>query len=143
MPLLLTMAVAMLLVDPEPPRKKDLDAIQGTWSESIAEVRGRKQPRDFLFPVKVTFDGDKVMAKVGRREPELRGTLKLDESIRPRHYDLTTPEGRSAPAIYELDGDTLKVCISGIGEERPTSFETTPANEWTLIVYKREKPAGR
>jgi uncharacterized protein (TIGR03067 family) len=93
--------------------------------------------------VKLTFEGDKVMVKVGRREPELRGTLKLDERSEPKHYDLTAPEGHSAPAIYELDGDTMRVCVSGIGEERPTSFKTSPENEWSLVVYKREKTAKK
>src|SRR5690349_16697953 len=136
MPLLLSAAVVMLLADPEPPKKRDLDAIQGTWSETLMEAGGRKQPKNFLFSVKVIFEGDKVLAKVGRREPVLRGILKLDQERKPKHYDLTTPEGHVAPAIYELDGDTMRICISGIGEDRPTSFKTTPENDWTLVVYK-------
>jgi hypothetical protein len=39
--------------------------------------------------------------------------------------------------IYELKGDTLKVCY---GSERPAEFKTKPDSSQKLYVFKREKP---
>ena len=35
--------------------------------------------------------------------------------------------------IYELDGDSLKICLAEPGKQRPTV-------DWILIVLKRHRP---
>ncbi|WP_165067288.1 TIGR03067 domain-containing protein [Paludisphaera rhizosphaerae] len=139
MSILLSAFVAMLLIDPEPSEKKDLDAIQGTWSVASMENEGRKQPRNPLFPVKLIFEKDEVLAQAGRRQPETQGTVKLDPKQTPKHYDFKTLGGVVVPGIYELDGDAFKVCLGSPGD-RPSTFATQPGDRRTLIVYKREKP---
>jgi len=42
--------------------------------------------------------------------------------------------------IYELDGDTLRVCFVPQGEQRPTEFVSKPGTKVTIIEYKRVKP---
>jgi uncharacterized protein (TIGR03067 family) len=139
--LLLAVLATMLAADPP---KTDADRIQGTWDVSRIELNGRVQPKNKLFPVKVTFDRDKLLARVGKREPEIRGTFKLDQSQSPKAYDVTTPEGSMIRGIYELDGDTLKVCLSAPGDERPMAVTTSSDDGRTLIIYKRAKaPNGR
>jgi uncharacterized protein (TIGR03067 family) len=86
----------------------------------------------------VCYGKVKLLARVGKRQPEQRGRFKLDPSRSPKAYDLTTPEGLVIRGIYELDGDTLKVCLSAPGDERPTAMKTTLDDGRTLIVYKRE-----
>jgi uncharacterized protein (TIGR03067 family) len=118
--------------------KQDVDKFQGTWVVSRLEINGKKQSQ--LFTVKVIFDGDKLLSTVGSRKPEPKGTFKLDPKREPhKGYEVTTPEGQVSPGIYELDGDTLKVCLGSPGDERPSSFETKPDDGRTLIVYRREK----
>ena len=48
-------------------------------------------------------------------------------------------KGRTTKAIYELDGDTLKVCYSFLAEERPTEFAGKADRKSFLLVYKRVK----
>jgi hypothetical protein len=42
------------------------------------------------------------------------------------------------PGIYEIGGDTLKVCFDPEGKERPTQFKGGPGSQ-TLVVHKRVK----
>ena len=71
------------------------------------------------------------------------GSLKLDETAKPKAMDATKTEGLEAgkvlKAIYELSGDTLRVCYAFDGETRPTAFATEDGSAWVLITYKREK----
>jgi hypothetical protein len=47
----------------------------------------------------------------------------------------TTLEG-----IYQLDGDTWKICLKVSGKERPTKFETKAGSELVLATLKRQTP---
>lgn len=134
LPMILT-AVSLAADQP----KADLDMIQGTWDVSRTEVNGK--PIRALFPIRVTFDGDKLLATVGKRPPEPKGTFKLDPGQNPKAYDVRTPEGLEVPGIYVLEGDTLKVCLGTPGGDRPASFTTDPDDGRTLIVYRRQRPA--
>jgi uncharacterized protein (TIGR03067 family) len=44
-------------------------------------------------------------------------------------------------AIYELDGDRLKLCLPFVGPKadppRPTSFTTDPQSKNVVLVYRR------
>jgi len=42
--------------------------------------------------------------------------------------------------IYELEGDTYKVCMALEGHPRPTEFVTRPGNGHVFEILKREKP---
>jgi uncharacterized protein (TIGR03067 family) len=57
--------------------------------------------------------------------------------------DLTikTPDGneRSVKGIYELEGDTLKLCTRDPGQDRPKEFTAKEGSGNTLTVYKRKK----
>ena len=44
-----------------------------------------------------------------------------------------------SPGIYELDGDTLKVCYAIDGGKRPAEFKAKPGSKHVLIVFKRLK----
>jgi hypothetical protein len=41
--------------------------------------------------------------------------------------------------IYELDGDTYKLCGDMQGKSRPTEFAVKPGSGFVLEVLKREK----
>jgi hypothetical protein len=41
--------------------------------------------------------------------------------------------------IYEIDGDTLKVCFDPQGKVRPTEFKSAPGSENFVNVHKRVK----
>ena len=58
-------------------------------------------------------------------------------SLNPMKYRMPDPAVK--PKIYELDGDTFKLCYAAPGEERPKEFSAKGANGITLAVWKRAK----
>ena len=116
---------------------RDLAAMKGTWSIASAERDG-KDVTDAT--VTLTVDGAKVVVKRGDKQI-FEGTAKLDASKSPKMIDVTQEsdgdlKGKTIPGIYELDGDTLKVCS---GKERPTDFTAAAGSVRFLRVYKRAK----
>jgi len=50
-------------------------------------------------------------------------------------HDLT---GHKMMGIYELDGDSLKVCYDMTGFGRPDSFKTTPGSRRVCYYFERK-----
>lgn len=118
--------------------KKDLEAMKGTWSIVSAERDG-KTVTDTT--VTLTFDG--VSKATVKRGDKLifDGTVVVDAAKTPKSIDITQEsegeqKGKTIPGIYELSGDTLKVCS---GKERPTDFTAAAGSGRFLRVYQRAK----
>jgi uncharacterized protein (TIGR03067 family) len=120
---------------------KDDDAIQGTWLATAAELGGNKFPHEVRKSIRLEVKDGKYTVTVGK-EPD-RGTVKLSPSAKPKAMDITGTEGpnkgKTILTIYELDGDTLKVCYDLSGKARPTEFKTAIGTQLFLVTYKREK----
>ena len=121
---------------------KDGDTIEGTWLPATAELGGKPFPEEVRKSIKLTVKDGKYTVMVGKN-PD-RGTTKLDPSAKPKAMDITGTEGpnkgKTFLAIYDLDGDTLKVCYDLSGKDRPTEFKTAEGTQLFLVTYKREKP---
>jgi uncharacterized protein (TIGR03067 family) len=66
----------------------------------------------------------------------------LDPKARPRAIDLIVLEGKEMKTllgIYELDGDTLKICLSEQSKVRPTEFKPDKDTKTGVVILKREK----
>ena len=48
-------------------------------------------------------------------------------------------KGKTTLSIYEIEGDTLKICSVEPGKDRPTEFSSKPGSGHFLRVFKREK----
>jgi uncharacterized protein (TIGR03067 family) len=119
----------------------DQDRLQGRWLLIDGEGEGKKQPLDDPFLWAFTgstweqFDvGDNVAAAVG--------PFTLDESQTPRTITIDVRpsdplgQGMQIQGVYELDGDTLRVCYgSGV---RPTALKTAPGEKFALITLRRQ-----
>jgi uncharacterized protein (TIGR03067 family) len=136
-------AVALLLVaaDDKDEVKKEIERFEGTWKFESLELDEAKVPTDSFKDSKLVIKGDKFTYKEG--DAEYGGTFKVDVSKKPKTIDITFtagPEkGKSFKGIYELDGDTYKVCLDPKGKDRPTKFETKKGTGVVLEVLKREK----
>ena len=122
--------------------EKELKKFQGTWTFESVEVGGKEQPAAEFKDMTVTFEGAKFTVKKGSDVIQV-GTEKLDPSKSPKTVDLTVAEGLNKGAvmlgIYEISGDTLKVCFDPAGKKRPTEFKSTPGSPTFVNVHKRVK----
>jgi uncharacterized protein (TIGR03067 family) len=130
--LLVAAAVTTFAAD-KPTDAKD---IQGTWVPEKAELGGKPLPTNFTL--KLEADKYEVAA-----ENLDKGTYKLDPAAKPRTFDITGVEGpnagRKIPAIYELEGDTLRVCYGLGGSARPAEFKSPSGTKVFLVTYRRKK----
>lgn len=120
----------------------DSDTMQGTWLPSMAELAGKKFPDEVRNTIKLVIKGDKYSVTVGKGVDQ--GTVKLNPAAKPKELDITGTDGpnkgKTILAIYELDGDTLRVCYELSGMGRPKEFKTREGTQLFLVFYKREKP---
>jgi uncharacterized protein (TIGR03067 family) len=120
---------------------KDRKAMEGTWLPLTADLGDKKFPEEVLKTMKLVMAGDKYTVTVGAQTDQ--GTVKLDPTQKPKSMDIKGTEGpnkdKSIPAIYELTGDTLRICYGLGGQNRPTEFNTKGNALWFLVTYRREK----
>lgn len=120
--------------------KKDETLLQGTWKLVEGERNGEKPPKEFLEAFKITFKGDTVLPEGAGGERE--STYKLDTTSKPRRIDIKSAENadRTMKGIYELSGDTLKICFSSPGSETyPTEFSGKAGSNAMNMVFKKQK----
>jgi uncharacterized protein (TIGR03067 family) len=126
-----------------PVRAADAKAenFDGTWSLVSAEMAGQKMPDEFLKSIKLVIKGDTYTVTAG--EGVDKGTIKADASVKPKTLDITSTEGpnkgKTILAIYELDGDNMRVCYDISGKARPTEFKSPAGSQNFLVTYKREQ----
>jgi uncharacterized protein (TIGR03067 family) len=121
--------------------KDDLKKLEGTWTMVSGEKDGKKFSADVVKGAKLVFKGDTHDVKVG--DDIFKGTHKLDPSKKPAAIDAMDTEGafkgKTTLGIYDLEGDTFKVCFSAPGKDRPKEFSTTAGTGHILHVWKKEK----
>src|SRR4051794_31137611 len=88
--------------------KDELKKLEGTWEFVAGEAGGKEVPKGKGGPVKLTIKDGK-MTGFG---PEIK--LGTDATKKPKWLNLTfTRDGTETTinAIYELNGDELKICM--------------------------------
>ena len=142
---LVVLAVALLMGAEKPKEdaaKKDFAKFEGTWEIVSMEVEGMKLPEEQFKDAPLVLKGDQFTMKHG--DIVYKGTFKLDVAKKPKELDITYTEGpekgKTLLAIYDLQGDTYKVCIDVEGKGRPTEFASKKGSGHVLQVLKREKP---
>ena len=117
------------------------NALEGVWLPSVAELGGKKFPDEIRKSIRLEVKGDQYTVTVGTK-PD-RGTCKLNPSAKPKALDITGTEGpnkgKTILAIYERDGDTLRVCYDLGGKSRPSAFKTTEGSRLFLVEYELQE----
>lgn len=121
---------------------KEGDGLQGTWLPATAEFGGKMFPEELRKSIKLVVQDDKYTVTIGKAVDQ--GSVKLNTNAKPKEMDITGTDGpnkgKTILAIYERDGDTLRVCYDLGGKNRPTEFKSTEGSQLFLVTYKREKP---
>jgi uncharacterized protein (TIGR03067 family) len=125
--------------------------LDGRWVLATAEHQGRQVPPEEAkdsFPSELLFKGDRYGIVWAGKQYE--GGLRVDPSKNPAEIDFTGSVFaglKPRKAIYELDGDRLKLCLPFVGPNadppRPTTFRTEPESKTVVLVYRREDPDTR
>ncbi len=128
----------------------DLNGLNGTWKPKQADLGGKAMPAPIVQGITLRIDGTNYLVTVrlpdGKESPD-KGTLVIDPKASPKAMTIRGVEGpnagKSFPAIYELDGDTLRICYDLSGAARPTEFKSSPGTRLYLVQYARQKQTGQ
>jgi uncharacterized protein (TIGR03067 family) len=124
--------------------KKDLKAMEGTWAVTVHEVSGMKisEEDNKKADAKLIVKDGKYTVFFGGMQIAT-GTIKLDTSKKPKQLDAIAEDGptkgMAMPGIYQIEGETMKVCFAQPGKDRPTEFTTKEGSGQMLLSYKRAK----
>jgi len=133
--------MAVLLTACAPGDQADLNALQGNWKPVSAELAGQPMADTVLNSLSLRLYRGRYEAFVGST-PD-RGAYSLDPTSRPRGMTVTGTDGpnkgKTFPCIYELQGDTLRICYDLSGTKRPTDFKTLAGTKLYLATYARKK----
>ena len=139
--LCLCLIVAVSLTALAADKPDDVKALQGSWKPVKAELAGQPMTDDVLKTISLKLDNGKYEVFVGEH-PE-RGTYTFDSTTKPRSMTITGTEGpnhgKTFPAIYELEDDTLRICYDLSGAKRPTEFKSVTGTKLYLVTYHRKK----
>ena len=133
------LAVPLLAGDPA----GDLKKMQGTWQGAILEIGGNPaKEEEKKIQVKLVVAGDKYTIFVEDTKISA-GTMKLDESKKPKTIDAKASEGEFKDkvqlGIYQFEGEDFKVVFGEPGKDRPKEFKTRPKSEEVMVSYRRIK----
>ena len=116
--------------------EKELAKLQGKWSVESIEENGVKEPDDEAKKFQITIKGKLFVVNLYGKEESM--TIAIDPAKSPKTIDMTPNYGedksKTAPGIYELDGDKLRICACPKGE-RPKKF-TSEKGILVLVLKK-------
>ncbi len=128
--------------------KQQAEKLQGVWG-AISYVQDGQGEGEKVAPqespVRWVFKGDKVTFLADVEDGSPKGTFKLDPTKTPQAIDMLFPaapgekKGQAMLGIFELDGDTIKICYGPDGTERPAEFKSEAGSKLILVVFKRLK----
>jgi uncharacterized protein (TIGR03067 family) len=135
------LAVAVSLIAFAADSPADAKAVQGSWTPAKAELGGQPMPEAVLKTISLKLEKGKYDVLVGDK-PD-KGTYTIDSTSKPKSMTITGTEGpnqgKTFPAIYELKGDTLRICYDLSGAKRPTEFKSIAGTKLYLVTYNRKK----
>jgi uncharacterized protein (TIGR03067 family) len=119
----------------------DIKALQGTWLPVKAELGGKPMSADLLKTIQLKLDKNQYVATVSG-EPD-KGTWSVNSTTKPKSMTVVGVEGpnvgKTFPSIYEIKGDTLRICYDLSGTKRPTEFKSIAGTKLYLVTYNRKK----
>jgi uncharacterized protein (TIGR03067 family) len=121
--------------------KKDFQRLQGAWQLQHSKADGRVADGPVWWVVVSRNRLTLVLGHMG----EVSGPLKLDATKQPPTMDVDFQQDEvSLRGIYEVKGDTLRICLSlGKAKEqpkgRPKEFDAKKGSPYAVWVLKRVK----
>jgi uncharacterized protein (TIGR03067 family) len=119
----------------------DAARLKGAWTPVKAELAGQPFPEAVLKTISLRLHGGEYEVSVAGK-PD-KGTFQIDPSAKPKGMTIVGTEGpnkgRTIPAIYQVQGDTLLICYDLSGKDRPTEFKTEAGSKLYFVTYQKAK----
>jgi uncharacterized protein (TIGR03067 family) len=122
--------------------KKDLDQMQGKWQAVALDFKGTARGPEVTKKLQLVVKKDQYTIKQSDKD-HVSAKLVLGASRKPKELDLVLDTGPVYKGIYEMDGDTLKVCLclsSDAVSQRPTEFKGDEDANTALFTWTRLAP---
>jgi uncharacterized protein (TIGR03067 family) len=120
----------------------DETALQGTWKPISAELGGRAMPPAAIEAITLKMKDLNYEVSV-KGEGTDRGFTKLLPNTTPKAMDITSTNGanngKTFSAIYEINGEKLRICYNLAGTNRPAVFKTVTNTALYLVTYQLKK----
>jgi uncharacterized protein (TIGR03067 family) len=127
--------------DTEEVNAKEYRAFEGTWRTVSIQAGGKDLPAEAFQTSRLICKGRDFTTITDHGTS--RGTFLVDATKSPKTMDITITEGGAKGVtfrgIYELKGDTYKLCGSPTGTDRPKEFASKPGSGYILQVLERVK----
>lgn len=144
-PLLLGLAVVLpnAFAEDKPVKEEDeWKKLVGKWEVASLEAGGQTLPEDNKPDIKLIVKEEKAY-EVVTPDSTVKGPLRINLKEKPKQMDIEVAEGENQgkvfKAIYDFDGEWLRICVDISGENRPKEFKTEQGAPVVLIVWKRMK----
>jgi uncharacterized protein (TIGR03067 family) len=114
--------------------------LDGTWIPVEAELGGTKLGTGALsnFQLVIHNNHYEVPGDVGRIE-----LISAEDKDGLHAMDVIGTDGankgKTFPAVYTLDGDTLRICYDLSGKARPAALATEQGTRLFLVQYARKQ----
>jgi uncharacterized protein (TIGR03067 family) len=116
--------------------KEEMKKLEGTWVVVSSSANGKENKETGVR--QWVFNGDQVSLPF--RGEQATTSYRVDPSQTPKALTIQTPKTDSetiiGDAIYELSGDTLRVCFGPPGS-RPKEF--SDKDQRLILILKRKK----
>ncbi len=125
--------------------KPDAERIVGVWVLESSEKKNDLFEGDGIT-TRLTFAGERLefaVLKDGGKVLQIAGSYFLDDKQTPKLFDLTlTGDGgsNSVYALYEFQGEKLRIRVRDDNGPRPADF-TTPAADCNTLTFRRDDAA--
>ena len=115
----------------------------GEWNCASATVDGKALPADTVKALRLAITETRYITEKGN-ETLFDSTYRLDRAKSPAQIFMLGNEGaltgKEAHGIYEISGDTLRICYTMPGDPAPTAFESGVGSKAYLIHWRRARP---
>ena len=129
----------------------DLDQLQGEWQAIEFVASGYDLPKRVIDHLTVVIKNDRLSYTLPKfDDPTRPSVVKVDAEIlvgpgTPQTIDVRTVQGRTRTeplrGVYELRGDTLRICLPsgepGSSTERLTTLGPSKASKATQLTLRR------
>jgi uncharacterized protein (TIGR03067 family) len=114
--------------------------LQGEWKCVSATIDGKALPDETTKALRLAITETRYITEKGN-ETLFDSTYRIDRTKTPAQIFMLGTEGaltgKEVPGIYEISGDTLRICYALPGDSPPITFESAQGSKAQFIVWRR------